>query len=389
MAAAALTDTYKEIRFGKLYERLEPASTRSISCHLYGIDSFDKMYTLRQQVALGVFLKAMSGCRELMNAHVTEMLWQEAVQAYLSIAQNRLADYSNALCSWHVTKEQMRNTFGRFALPMVWDYCELNPMTDLSGGYSGAIEWIKLATGHFMGAEIDSPAGSVLNMSATEMKPLLSGHFDLIITDPPYYEAISYADMSDFFYVWLRRSTAGLLFEADTTPKDLEIVQHVRADKNRSSEKKKYEDLMAAAFQQSYAALSATGRFVIVFAHKHPDAWETLVTAIIRAGFVVDGSWPIQTEMAYRTRGLSSAALASSVWLVCKKRPDGARPGWDNQVLEDMRRKIREMLREFWDAGIRGPDFVWAATGPAMEAYSKHPVVKKANEPGPMTVNEF
>jgi putative DNA methylase len=93
--------------------------------------------------------------------------------------------------------------------------------------------------------------------------------------------------------------------------------------------------------------------------------------------------------MGNRTRSQSSAALASSVWLVCRKRPANARPGWDNQVLEDMRQKIREMLREFWDAGIRGPDFVWAATGPALEAYSKHPVVKKANEPGPMTVNEF
>jgi hypothetical protein len=129
---------------------------------------------------------------------------------------------------------------------------------------------------------------------------------------------------------------------------------------------------------------------VIVFANKQPDAWETLVSAIIRAGFVVDGSWPIQTEMGNRTRALSSAALSSSVWLVCKKRPEIARPGWDNRVLEEMHEKIGTRLRDFWDAGIRGPDFVWAATGPAMEAYSKHPVVKKANEPGQlMTVSEF
>lgn len=128
---------------------------------------------------------------------------------------------------------------------------------------------------------------------------------------------------------------------------------------------------------------------IVVFANKQPDAWETLASALIRAGFIVDGSWPIQTEMANRTRGLSSAALASSVWLVCKKRPDSAKPGWDNQVLEEMRQKIRTQLREFWDAGIRGPDFVWAATGPALEAYSRHPIVRKANEPGPMTVSEF
>jgi hypothetical protein len=127
---------------------------------------------------------------------------------------------------------------------------------------------------------------------------------------------------------------------------------------------------------------------VVVFAHKQPDAWETLASSIIRAGFTVDASWPIETEMPNKAAG--GARLASSVWLVCRKRPAEIRPGWDNHVLEDMRRNIREKLRGFWDAGIRGPDFVWAATGPALEAYSKHPVVKKANEPNQvMTVSEF
>ncbi len=147
---------------------------------------------------------------------------------------------------------------------------------------------------------------------------------------------------------------------------------------------------MARVFQACYKSLNPDGRLVLVFAHKHPDAWETLVAALIRAGFVVDGSWPIQTEMGNRTRALSSAALASSVWLVCKKRPENARPGWDNLVLEEMQKNIIQSLRNFWDAGIRGPDFVWAATGPALEAYSKHPIVRKANEPGKtMSVTEF
>lgn len=127
-----------------------------------------------------------------------------------------------------------------------------------------------------------------------------------------------------------------------------------------------------------------------MFANKQPDAWEALVSALIRSGFVVDGSWPIQTEMNTRMRAKASSALASSVWLACRKRQATARPGWDNQVLAEMRGNIREKLREFWDAGIRGPDFVWAATGPALEAYSKHPVVKKANEPGKtLEVGEF
>lgn len=163
-----------------------------------------------------------------------------------------------------------------------------------------------------------------------------------------------------------------------------------RHESDKTKSKAVYEDGMGRAFQACAAALNPDGKMVVVFANKQPDAWETLVSAIIRAGFTVDGSWPIQTEMGNRTRALSSAALASSVWLVCKKRPATARPGWDNKVLEEMRANITTRLREFWDAGIRGPDFVWAATGPALEAYSKHPVVKKANDPGKtMEVGEF
>src|SRR5437667_1395270 len=147
---------------------------------------------------------------------------------------------------------------------------------------------------------------------------------------------------------------------------------------------------MLRVFLSCYRALYTNGRLVIVFAHKHPDAWETLASAIIKAGFIVDGSWPIQTERTGRIRAQSSAARSSSIWLVCKKRPETARPGWDNQVLQEMQAKITQRLHDFWDAGIRGPDFVWAATGPALEAYSEHPVVKKSNEPGKvMSVSEF
>lgn len=207
----------------------------------------------------------------------------------------------------------------------------------------------------------------------------------------------------DFFYVWLRRTLYGLsstidaIFQNPLSPKwdhehnDGELIDdssRFGGDKYKS--KTNYEEGMFRAFQACYKTLQPDGRLVIVFAHKHPDAWETLVTAIIRAGFVVDGSWPIQTEMGNRTRALSSAALSSSVWLVCKKRAETARPGWDSRVLEEMQEKIIVKLRDFWDAGIRGPDFVWAATGPAMEAYSKHPVVKKLNEPGQtLNVAEF
>jgi putative DNA methylase len=236
------------------------------------------------------------------------------------------------------------------------------------------------------------------------------------LTDPPYYDAIPYADLMDFFYVWLRRSTSGLSPEVDSafskplSPKwdhqvnDGELIDDAaRFDGDSARSREAYEDGMFRAFLACQSALKTSGRLVVVFAHKDPNAWETLVSAMIRAGFVVDGSWPIQTELSNRTRALGAAALSSSVWLVCKKRAIDSRSGWDNRVLEEMRDRlygrfneqekcweISPRLREYWDAGIRGPDFVWAATGPALEAYSRHPVVKKANEAGQvMQVHEF
>ncbi len=207
----------------------------------------------------------------------------------------------------------------------------------------------------------------------------------------------------DFFYVWFRRTLHGISEEIDDAfreplgpkwnaeKKDGELIDDSsRFGGNQIASKKAYEDGMFRAFQACDQALVPDGRMVVVFANKNPKAWETLVSAMIGAGFVVDGSWPIVTEMRGGVRNFGRASLASSIWLVCRKCPEVARPGWDNRVLEEMRGNIYVQLREYWDAGIRGPDFVWAATGPALEAYSKHPVVKKANEPGAvMEVSEF
>jgi putative DNA methylase len=374
---------------GRLSEPVTPASTRSISCDLYGITNYGRVFTERQQLALGTLVRTTRDAR----GALTELpdYWRNAVYDFLSLNIDRVADRSSTFCrpDPSPTQSGIINTFSRFSLPMTWDFIEAVPIANSSGGYLQGLEWIARVIEH---VDITIPSdsyGEAVRESATRFAS--PGRYDLIMTDPPYYEAISYADLSDFFYVWQRRLHDDLSgFSSALTDKSEEAVQHVRSDKDRFQEKLKYEQMMARAFDASFHSLSDSGRFVCVFAHKQPDAWETLVTAMVRSGFVAEASWPIQTERGNRTRALASATLSSSVWLVCKKRLSTAKPGWDNQVLEEMRRNIRDNLREFWDAGIRGPDFVWAATGPALEAYSKHPVVKKANDPGQvMTVSEF
>jgi adenine-specific DNA methylase len=401
MAAEAgqfLAEVFAQIPFGMPEEPLPSPEALGFRVPLYGFDQWKKLFTPRQLLALGTFVKWTRAAHGQIDKGYTQN-WTKSIVAGLTIGMDRIADRQSNVCRWDSTRDNLQGTFTRFALPIIWDYCEGNPFSTATGNYLSNLEWAAECIEHLSFASMGSPTPLVINQSAIND---ISQSYDAIITDPPYYDAIPYSDLMDFFYIWLKRSLNGLSPELDAafketlSPKwdhrknDGELIDDSsRHDGNKGKSKAVYEDGMARAFQGCSNALKPDGKMVVVFANKNPNAWETLVSAIIRAGFVVDGSWPIQTEMTNRTRALGSAALGSSVWLVCRKRSETARPGWDNQVLDDMRKNIREQLREFWDAGIRGPDFVWAATGPAMEAYSRHPVVKKANEPGTMTVSEF
>lgn len=400
-----LETIYSEVPFG-LPEEPTPAgggsgAGRAFSVQNYGLMKWKDLFTSRQLLTLGLFVvKTRLTYSEKISKNNYPVDWCEAILSYLSIAIDRIANSGSTICIYASNRETISQTFTRFALPITWDFVESVPINNSTGGYIGALEWISLYIHHALNAAKSSPTQIVECKSA-----LLDnfGYFDLILTDPPYYDAIPYSDLMDFFYIWLKRSLFGLLpsanavFQSELTPKwnhdnnDGELIDDPsRFNGNQKASKENYENGMASVFSVCRNSLHDSGRLVIVFANKQPDAWETLVSAIIRAGFIVDGSWPIMTEMSGGVRNLNRAALSSSVWLICKKRPSTTRSGWDNKVLEEMRTNIKTQLRDFWDAGIRGPDFVWAATGPAMEAYSQYPVVKKANQPGEvMTVSEF
>ncbi len=400
-AAAALDRVFAEIPFGIPDEPLPGKEALGFRVPLYGFDKWYKLFIPRQLLALGTFVQHTRAVREVMEMEGYPEEWVEAVGAYLATSLDRLVDHSTSLATWYLAGENVKHTFVRYALPITWDFAESNTVYEGGGSWSSAVTFSSAALEHSLEATAGSPAPTVTQASAITHK--VSSPFDLIVTDPPYYDAIPYSDLMDCFYVWLKRSTHGLgpSFERFSTvelsPKwdrdvnDGELIDDSSRHKGDKAESRAaYENGMFRAFQSCYQALKPDGRLVIVFAHKQPDAWETLASAMIKAGFVVSASWPIQTENITRSRARASAALASSVWLVCRKRPVTAHPGWDNRVLAEMREKITTRLHDFWDAGIRGPDFVWAATGPALEAYSRYPVVKKANEPGQhMAVSEF
>ena len=399
MTEERLQALYSDIPFGLPEEQTPKAgsgASRAFSVDGYGFDTWRKLFTNRQLLALGEFVRVLRTMPDELGHYPTD--WAESLIAMCLPIISRMADRGSTLTTWD-SRGTARGTFTRYALPITWDFCEVVPLTYTSLGFLHSVDLLsktydRLQAIGVTNPSVESSCGSAINGPG--------GSVDVILTDPPYYDAIPYSDCMDYFYVWLRRGSQGLSSELDTAfheplgPKwnhdtgDGELIDDAsRFDGDKERSKQNYEDGMARSFEACHAALGPEGRLVVVFANKHPDAWETLAAALVRAGFVVDGSWPIQTEMDTRTRAMTSAALASSVWLVCKKRAP-ARPGWDAAVLGEMRENITQQLRDFWDAGIRGPDFVWSATGPALEAFSKHPAVKKANDPDQqMTVSEF
>ena len=405
-AAAEVTEdqrhnVFADIPFGLPNEPTPKAgsgASRAFSVDGYGFDTWSKLFTSRQLLALGVLVRTIREIPSL-DPFPDDRDATVALVAMLTVSLDRAANYMSTLCIWEPVAAEIKQTFLRFALPITWDFAEGNPLASVDRLFAGGTSSVARVLDSLMPSlRGNDSSAKVLCQSATAP---IEQH-DLVVTDPPYYDAIPYSDLMDFFHIWLRRTLSGLAPEFDRSfseplgPKwdmdngDGELIDDAsRFGGDRELSKRNYEDGMARAFRSCHAALQPEGRLVVVFANKQPDAWETLVSAIIRAGFVVSASWPIATEMRGGVRNYGRASLASSIWLVCRKRGN-LRNGWDSSVLDAMRANITEKLRDFWDAGIRGPDFVWAATGPALEAFSRYPVVKKANAPNElMTVSEF
>jgi hypothetical protein len=403
----SLLQLFEAIPHSSPKEPMPPVGTLGMRVPLYGFRQWSDMFSPRQLLALGTFAAQTRVAGDLLRDDASGIA--EPVVAYLGCVLNRLADRSSVICQWTLDWDKIRNTFARFALPMCWDFAECVTINEASGGYPGQLELVAQYLDFTLKSKVDGPPVDIVRRSATKLAND-AGMLDAVVTDPPYYDSIPYSDLMDFFYIWLRRVLWGVtdqieaVFATPLSPKwdheegDGELIDDSsRFGGNKASSKRSYEDGMAKAFLRASERLNDTGRLVIVFANKSVDAWETLVGALIRGGAEVTASWPIQTEMPNRTRGNASAALSSSVWIVCRKRASAASPGWEEPVLERMKQVFFErrdeiggknILQYFFDLGIRGPDFIWAALGPALQAYSEHPFVKKTGG-GLMTVREF
>ncbi len=365
-----------------------PLMSGTFNVPLYGIIRWGDLFNPRQKLALVTFAEKVRKTYSLVLAEGAAPDFAKAVATYMALTLDRLADKNASLVVYNVVGEKIEHVFGRQALPLVWDYVELNPFTEV--GWPNMQEWVELAISHCAHFP-EGGSAAVLHGSATEL-PWHNDLFDAVLTDPPYYINVPYADLSDFFYVWLKRAIGDLypdLFATPLAPKGEEIGQMAHWDPERYAGKDKawFEDMLTNAFSEIRRVLKPEGIAVIVFAYPKTEAWESVINALLGAGLYLTASWPIHTERKGRLRAQESAALGSSIYMVCRKRTTNE-VGEFTYVRGVIEERVQERLRQFWEEGIRGADFFMSAIGPAVEAFGKYARVEKLSGE-PVTVVEL
>lgn len=344
---------------------------------VYGIDTFRGLFNDRQLFVVGSLCEAVHAAHDEMLRTGMEEERALAVATYLGLLVDKIADYNSTFCGWHVTGEKIRDTFARQAIAMVWDYTEMDPLQEVSGSWDAHVRWVQLAIEH-CSTTARSPA--TVQRGNAQQLPFADGTFDAVIVDPPYYDAIQYGDLSDFFYVWLKRSIGHLhpaVFGTPLTPKQQEVIE-TRADKKSAEyiSHDEFERRLQNALDELTRVVKPDGMVSIVFAHTDVDAWERLLRALQQTRLVVTTSWPMRSEMANRNNAAISAVLASSVVLVC--RPQAATSeGFYDDIVRALEARIAERLDAFEEMGLTGADYFVSAIGPAFEVFAQHSRIVK------------
>jgi len=369
-----IEELYRKTRLTVLNEPLVEKLTDQLPN--YGMKTMAELFTPRQMLCLLTFAAAVREAHEAMRSAGLDAERAKAVATYLATVASKIAMYSNTLCVWNVGKQHPVHCFGRQALPMTWDFPEVN----LSSPFGNTFEALK-GTVSGIGSILDCALDATVTRGSATALPWPDASFDAVITDPPYYDNIQYAALSDFFYVWLKRTIGHLYsehFSADVSPKKSEAVASPWRHKSKADAKFAYEQMMAQAFAEANRVLKPGGQMTVVYAHKTTLGWSTLVDALRRAGFTVTEAWPLDTE-GYRLVALNTAALASSIFLVARKREGGLTGSYEDEVRSELDKIVRERVDSLWKMGITGADLVIAAVGAGLRAFTRFSCVEYAN----------
>ncbi|MDB9958357.1 DUF1156 domain-containing protein [Oceanospirillaceae bacterium] len=377
-------------------EQEMPSNPRYISPPLYGLKKYSDIFTERQLITLATYSDLVLEARKKIVSDLKETTkdinpeaYSDAITTYLGLAVSRLTDICNSLCMWENSKTQVRHVFTRQAIPMLWDYAEPNVFSNSAGDLKVTIKSMT----RFLERINTTNTGNVSQENASNQE---TSNLKVISTDPPYYDNIGYADLSDFFYVWLRKTLRDVhpdIFGTLVSPKNEELV----ANPYRQGGKAKAELFFLEGMTQALSNIATLSHPVfpvsIYYAFKQSETkagsttsagWETFLEAVIRAGFSIDGTWPMRTELSNRMVGSGTNALASSVILVCKKREIEA----DFISRREFQRELREQMPDSLEAMIGGSegaspiapvDLAQAAIGPGIGIFSKYDGILEAD----------
>lgn len=376
-----------------------PQNPRDFKTPNYGIRSWADLFTHRQLVAMTTLSDLVEEARERVEADALaaglplgECLeeggsgaraYADAVATYLALGVSRTADYSNALCSWHSGRDTIRNLFSRQAIPMVWDYAEANPFSSSSGNFLGQIEWVAKAVEH---------APAVTKGVATQISASQRDYSNLVIsTDPPYYDNIGYSDLSDFFYVWLRRSLRGIhpkVVGTMLTPKAEELVANPYRHDGKEGAARFFVEGFNSVFARIRQGALPSVPLTVYYAYKQQDAdsegttstgWHTLLDGLISTGWEITATWPVRSELSNRMLSQGTNALASSIVLACRPRPENAESTTRRGFVARLKSELPNALRTLMQGGIAPVDLAQAAIGPGISVFSRYARVREAD----------
>lgn len=391
---------------------------RNIWCVNYGLETYASLFTPRQLTTLACFSDLIADVRKQVVLDATEMRlfksghhrldepklasqYGDAIATYLAFALDKAIDRNTSLCSWENRMDRMRNTFGRQALPMVWDFAETNPFAGAAGDIYGTAVSLCEAIENLGSVTSDLNVGvRVQQRDATlaiEGRPIIS-------TDPPYYDNIGYADLSDFFYVWLRRSLKDVypdLFSTMLTPKAEELIAAPYRHGGKENAHQFFMDGMKQALHRMATDAHPAHPVTIYYAFKQSDTkdigtassgWEAFLQAVINSGFMVTGTWPMRTELSNRMISMGTNALASSIVLACRPRGADAPTITRRQFIKELGDQLPLDLEDMINGSIgispvAPVDLAQAAIGPGMAQFSLYASVIEADG-SPMTVHQ-
>lgn len=357
-----------------------PSQAPSFRVQAYGMTKWVDLYTNRQLAVLTTFSDLVGEARERVIADSGDRAYSDAVATYLAFLGSKLADWLSSLCSWIPQIEGVRDTFARQALPMVWDFVEINPFSNSVGNASGHFEWIAAA---IESLPVSGPQGIVTQEDAAAR----SYDQAVIATDPPYYDNIGYSDLSDFFYVWLRRSLRSVHSELLSTmlvPKTAELVANQFRHGGKAGAEKFFEEGFRSVFAHARSSASDEFPITVYYAFKQSDAddrgeastgWEKLLEGMIRSGWEITSTWPLRSERGGRMISIGTNALASSIILSLRPRPE-ATPSTDRRgFIAALEAELPDALRKLQQGQIAPVDLPQAAIGPGMAVFSRYRAV--------------